>query len=47
MKITKFCIGKKKKYNGITIKFLWFKIERVGFGKYFLWRFEISNWEND
>jgi len=44
MKITRFGIGKNKQYNGICIRFLWFKLERIGFGKKFLWRFEISNW---
>jgi hypothetical protein len=45
IKITKFCIGKKKKYKGIAIKLLWFKFERIGFGNKFMWRFEFTNWE--
>lgn len=44
VKITRFNIGKKKKYKGIAIRFLWFKLERIGFGNKFLWRFEFSNW---
>ena len=45
MIINKFCIGTKKQYKGISIKFFWFKIERIGFGKNFLWRFEFTNWK--
>ena len=45
IKITRFNIGKKKHYKGIAIRFLWFKIERIGFGKNFMYRIEFSNWE--
>jgi hypothetical protein len=44
MKITKFCIGKKKCYKGFAIKIGWFKFERIGYKNKFTWRFEISNW---
>jgi hypothetical protein len=45
MKITRFNLGKRKKYKGIAITFGWFKIERIGFANKFLWRIEFSNWK--
>jgi hypothetical protein len=45
MKITRFCIGKERCYKGLAIRLGWFKFERIGFGKKFMWRFEFSNWE--
>jgi len=45
-KIERFKIGNKKQYEGIIIKFFWFKIERIGFKNKFLWRIEFSNWED-
>lgn len=35
-----------KKYHGFVIKWGWFKIERIGFKNFFVWRFEISNWND-
>jgi len=45
IKITKFNIGKKKKYNGICIiLFGCIKLERIGQGSNFLWRVEFYKW---
>ena len=44
MKITQFTIGK---YKGFSIRFLIFKFERIGFGKKFMWRFELAyGWDD-
>lgn len=44
MKIYRFNIGKNKKYRGIAITIGWIKFERIGFGKKFMWRIELTNW---
>ena len=44
MLIRRFKIGKKKQYKGFSICIGWFKFERIGQGRKFMWRFEISNW---
>jgi hypothetical protein len=44
--ITRFNIGKNKKYTGLAIKIWIFKFERIGFKNKFMWRFEISNWND-
>jgi hypothetical protein len=49
IKYTTFCLGKgklKNCYKGWCITFLCFKIERIGMGKNFLWRFEINCWRD-
>lgn len=43
--ITRFNIGKEKKYNGLKIQIGWFKFERIWFKNLFLLRFEITNWK--
>jgi len=44
IKVNRFCIGKNKCYKGISIRFFWFKFERIGFKDKFLWRIEFTNW---
>jgi hypothetical protein len=44
LKINRFNIGDKKQYKGISFQFFYFKIEFIRFGKQFLIRFEITNW---
>lgn len=46
IKITKFSIGKTKKYNGICIiLFGCIKLERIGQGNKFMLRLEIWKWD--
>lgn len=47
IKITRFKIGKKRQYKGFCIRIGWLKFERIGMGKKFLWRFELSyGWDD-
>ena len=47
IKIYKFELPKNKddiKYYGWVIKIGWFKFERFGMKNHFMWRLELSNW---
>jgi len=48
IKAYKFSLPKGSKhplYHGYVIRIGWLKVERIGMKNYFMWRLELSNWE--
>ena len=44
-KFYSFKLGKRKNYKGWGFKIGWLKFERIGFKSNFMWRIELTNWE--
>jgi len=44
LKITKFKVGKKKQYKGVSIHLYRLKLEFIWFGKKRLYRIEWNDW---